>query len=216
MGSFAAADRLLRRGLWALLAMWILGLVSTLYLYVQPFLYVEIMGFRPPCAGIYPVWSTDGPRVVAFVRAAPLLIGGLVLPLVWHRRALARLSRHTRAVLDPGRPGRYREPPGTLLRPAVPELAARAAVLRYAGRLAIALALLLPVYFMAANEGTFPLCYRYCYQVQVTVPTAIEYLPLLALSTLLVAFHVPTRARVLGALGPWWAASRAGGSHPRP
>jgi hypothetical protein len=213
MGSFAAADRLLRRGIWALLAMWILGLVSTLNLYAEPFVYAEIMDLRHPCAGLYLVWSTDGPYVGAFVRAAPLLIGGLVLPLVWHRRALARLSRHTRAVLDPGRPGRYREPPGTLLRPAVPELAARAAVLRYAGRLAMALALLLPVYFMALNESAFPWCHP---GYQSEVPTAIEYLPLLALSTLLVAFHVPTRARVLGALGPWWAASRAGGSHPRP
>src|SRR6185437_16848669 len=96
----SAAERLIQRGTWALLAMWSLGLVSTLYLYVQPFLFAEMMHQDPGRL----VWSEDGPDPRAFVRAAPLLVASLVLPITWHRRALARLCRHTRAVIDPDQP----------------------------------------------------------------------------------------------------------------
>src|SRR5277367_5032436 len=124
----SSAERLLQRGTWALVAMWLLGLVSTLYLYVQPLLFIELL-HPGSCSDDFRdcfVMSTYGPDPRAFGRAAPLLVGSLVLPLLWHRRALERLCRHTRAVIDPGRPGCFREAPGTVLRPAIPELAARA------------------------------------------------------------------------------------------
>jgi hypothetical protein len=197
--AWSAAERLLQRGTWALLAMWALGLVSTLYLYVQPFFVAEVIRMGPDRL----VWAEHGPDPRAFLRAAPLLVASLVLPIAWHRRALARLCRHTRAVVDPSQPGRYREAPGTVLRPAIPELAARAAVLRYAGRLAMALGLLLPVYFLAFSEGNPMVCFHCALPRE--LPRGVAYIPLLGLSTLLLAFHVPTRGRVLGKLARSWS-----------
>ncbi len=93
-----------------------------------------------------------------------------------------------------------------MLRPPIPELAARAAVLRYAGRLAMVLGLLLPVYFLAFREAIPPVTFH-C--LGPWGPTALRravcYVPLLALSTLLLAFHVPTRGRVLGKLARSWS-----------
>jgi hypothetical protein len=186
--------------------MWSLGLVSTLYLYVQPFFFAEAIHLHPDRL----VWSECGPDPRAFVRAAPLLVASLVLPITWHRRALARLCRHTRAMIDPSQPGRYREAPRTVLRPALPELAARAAVLRYAGRLAMVLSLLLPVYFLAFHEGSPVVCFHCAHPT--ALPRGVDYLPLLALSTLLLALHVPTRGRVLGDLARSWSEP---GNEPR-
>jgi hypothetical protein len=209
-----SAERVLQRGTWALLSMWLLGLVSTLYLYVQPFLLVVVHapGSCPDTLQprVCAEWSTYGPDPHAFALAAPLLIGSLVLPLAWHRRALSRLSRHARPALDPGRPGHYRAAPGTVLGLAVPELAARAAVRCYAGRLAMALSLLLPVYFLALREGSIATCFH-CPTRRI-VPKPADYVPLLALSTLLLAFHLPTRRRVLGPLGPLWKGQQPGPS----
>jgi hypothetical protein len=207
MASHAAADRLLRWGTWALLSMWLLGLLSPFLIYVLPLIYEEVLkpGVCPPIAGgsVCYGWCTCGPDLRAFVRAAPLLIASLVLPLVWHRRSLARLARHTRAEPDPTQPGRYRDAPGTVLLPVSPERFARAAVLRYAGRLAMVQALLLPVYFLAWREGSMPVCFHCWPRI---VPRAVDYIPLLALSTLLMAIHVPTRGRVLGGLARVWGA----------
>src|SRR6185437_1193906 len=172
----SSAERILQRGTWALLAMWSLGLVSTSYLYVQPFIAAEVVRQSPGLV----VLADDGPDPRSFLRAAPLFVASLVLPIAWHRRALERLFRHTRAVMDSSRPGRYRDAPGALLRPAIPELAARAAVLRYAGRLAMALSLLLPVYFLAFHEGSPGICFH-CAPPR-HLPRALAYLPLLAVS----------------------------------
>jgi hypothetical protein len=188
--------------------MWLLGLVMPLYLYVQPFLVGELVGpaWCPYDFGACFDSSTHGPHPHAVVLAVPLLLGGLLMPIAWHRRSLARLCRHTRAVVDPGQPGRYREAPGTVLRAAIPELAARSAVLRYAGRLALALALLLPVYFVAWDQASIILGWPCLLRPRV-LPCPADYVPLLALSTLLVAFHVPTRRRVLGGLAGSWGGS---------
>jgi hypothetical protein len=191
--------------------MWLLGLLSPLYLIAQPLLHAKVLTpGRCPSGQVCFEWSTYGPDPWSFVRAAPLLIASLVLPLVWHRRSLARLALHTRAEPDPARSGRYRDAPGTLWVPVRPERFARAAVLRYAGRLAIAQALLLPVYFLAWREGSVPTCFH-CPQNRF-LPNAVEYLPLLALSLLLMAVHVPTQGRVLGELARVWGALRQRGA----
>ncbi|MDI1481346.1 hypothetical protein [Polyangium sp. y55x31] len=74
-------------------------------------------------------------------------------------------------------------------------------MLRYEGRLAMVLVMLLPICFLALVEsGIIVYCHQFSDGSGRIVPSPEDYVPLAAISTIFVAWHVPTRGRVLGAL----------------
>ncbi|APR88603.1 hypothetical protein A7982_13952 [Minicystis rosea] len=178
--------------------MWLVGLVSPLYFYVLPFFYVLIFG-REDAPWVE--WSHQG----AFPSSYPIVglcaIASIVVPTVWHHRSLVRLRLRTTIVPDPRRPGSYRGAPGALTQIRQPELAARAAVLRYAQRLAMALVLLSPIYFVAWREAHIIVAFHVPPPRIVPVPE--DYLPMAVVVSLFVAWHFPTTHRVFGALDVW-------------
>lgn len=186
------------RALVPLWVMWLVGLVSPLYFYVLPFFHVLIFGRED---APWFEWSRGGTHPSAYPIVGLCAIASVVVPTVWHHRALARLRRRTTTVPDPWQPGSYRGAPGTLTELRHPELAARAAVLRYAQRLAMVIVLLSPIYLVAWREAHVIASFHV--PPPLVVPVPADYLPMAVVCSLLVAWHFPTTHRAFGALDVW-------------
>jgi hypothetical protein len=171
--------------------MWSLAMASPLYFYALPFLYGQWWRLDrcPPTHHPCFEWSEGGPDLVLCAVALALAIASVILPVVWHRRSLTRLRRRTAGG------------PGTRLQLSSPELARRAAVLRYAGRLAMVIVILSPIAFLALAESGIRMYSRHSSSGSGrTVPSPMDYVPFAAILTVFTALHIPTRRRVLGAL----------------
>ncbi|MDI3286279.1 hypothetical protein [Polyangium sp. 15x6] len=180
--------------------MWLLALVSPVYIYALPFLHARWwrLDSCPPSHVPCFEWSDGGPELRLCAVAAVLAMASVLLPVVWHRRSLARLRC------------RAAGGPGTLLPFSSPASAARAAVLRYAGRLAMVLVILLPIYFLAWGEsGLIVYCHQFSNGSGRIVPRPEDYVPLAAILTIFTALHLPTRRRVFGALDGLWDQPRS-------
>ncbi len=119
-------------GLLALQTMWSVWMISPLNLYSRAI-------FNNNVLAQYPMfhWWDESPSIGSCVITGALAMASLVLPTVWHRRSVARLRlRWSRVV-------------GTLVPLSTPDAIARAALLRYAGRLALVVVILSPIYFVA-------------------------------------------------------------------
>lgn len=174
-------------GMLALQAMWLVALFAPALLYMLPLWYSNNM---PPhhhpggnsCGNCFEM-SVEPPHALSCILVAILGLSSLALPTVWHRRSLARLHGRVRARFGDDE--------------VASEMWARAAIFRYAGRLASALAFGLPIYFVAHAEASIQKscgiqgCIRF-------IPAAEVYLPLLAVLTIVTVAHAPTPGRVFG------------------
>lgn len=186
--------RRLTSALWLLRALWASMLLSPMVLYA--------------CA----YWSTDGSTDAiasgftwnhwndplpweTWLLATLLAAGSLVIPAAVDRRAIGRLRDRITYGVDPARPGHYRHPPGLL--PQLSNVLLHAALARYAGRLALSFAMLgtivlLFVLSLANPELGFWQGFHCSY-----VWKPIDYLPMVAVASLLIAAQLPTRQHML-------------------
>ncbi len=166
-----------------------IGLLSPLILYLLPLMYAQVFSANPIHSDENRIqWSQGGLEPDVCIVVALFALAGLTLPTTWHRRSLARLyDRNT-----------IMSPSGDLERRGdAVELMARSLVLRYAVRLAGALAISLPIFFIALDEATPIIFWGLGFSGRV-IPTSYEYVPLVAVLTIVIVAHVPTRRRVFG------------------
>jgi len=129
---------------------------------------------------------------------AILMLAAVVIPAAIHRRDVARLRRRAERDIDPSRAAGYRGAPGEALFLAHPEPALRAAAARYFGRLALSLALLLPLPLLSG-----PLMARWshftsCVPVWRGLVRPADYVLLILMAAAAMAAQFPTRRRVFG------------------
>lgn len=188
-------------GFCALMFAWLIGLAAPLCLYFMPTLYVHlfVQDNCPESASLCFRWCGGQPDVESWILTATLTLASIFFPAMWHRRSLKRLQLRTIMVSDPGRPEAYRLAPEMFPQAMYPERVARAAVLRYGGRLAMALALLLLIQLIAWVEA-LAVGYSGLTGSGVSVPYPGGYLPLALISTFFTVLQIPTKRRVFGHL----------------
>lgn len=146
------------------------------------------------------IWCAGaGLPVRSYVAAVVLALASAAIPRALHRRSIARLRRRAVAFPDPAQAGDYRRAPGQELAIADVGPALHAAAARYAARLALSLALLLPLPLLAAEHMGWFVPGTSCCVVTQCFVDPMECGPFILLAAIAIALQFPTRR---GALGP--------------
>jgi len=194
-------SRRLAIALWMLRALWAWMLVSPLALYAFATGFTAELEETIAKGATWIDW-VDEPPWSFWLIAGAMIVGSILIPQAIERRSVARLLPRIGRVVDPSRPGFYRTSPGLV--PECSDGVLEAACARYANRLALSFAMLafIVVLFVlgltpSSVSGLGFSC-RYFWR-------PMDYLPVAALVSMLVAVQFPTRNRML-----WTLQSKAG------
>jgi hypothetical protein len=190
-------DRLQRDivvALWMLRVLWALTLLSPMVLYACATWLTDSFTEAIARGATWIGW-VDGPPWGMWLVAATLSISGLIVPPALYCSPQARLSKRALYDIDLCRPGPYRRAPGLV--PRLLNASIRAAATRYAAGLTLSLAMLGAVVLLCIWGFATPLkvsglgfCCRYFWR-------PVDYLPVVALVSALVATLFPTQRRML-------------------
>jgi hypothetical protein len=148
----------------------------------------------------------------AYVGSAAFVVASCALPRLLHARSCARLMRQARCTRELVVMS-YRDAGPSLLRFRDPDAALGALASRYAARIALALALVVPLMIVSLgaldargwNGGC--MCYGPPCVAPAVISHPLERAPILGLALVLIGAHVPTRREMLGELAGCFARS---------
>ena len=194
---FDTLQRCLAFVLWSLRALWGSMLLSPMVLYACATWVTESFADTIAKGATWIAW-VDRPPWDLWLFAATVAAGSMLVPSAIVRRSSARLQGRISYGVDPSRPGLYRKSPGMV--PECSDALIRAAAAHYAARLALSFAMLGSVVLVCIGGFGNPLrasglafsC-RYYWR-------PVDYLPAVALASLLVAVQFPTKRRMLSIL----------------
>ncbi len=190
-------SRRLAVALWTLRALWALMLLSPLALYGCATLLTDAFNDAIAKGATWIGW-VDEPPWSTWLLAAAMTLGSALIPPAIERRSVIRLRTSMGRAADPSRPGSHRNSPRVVSEHS--DVALEAACTRYACRLALSFAMLGAVVLLFVWGFAHPLSVsglgfacRYFWR-------PVDYLPAVALVSVLVAAQFPTMHRMLRTL----------------